>query len=194
MKEILFFSKNPNKISEISNLFLNSSIKILNLDSYKKIRSPNENGKTFEDNARIKSLYGLKNFKKICFADDSGICIEALKGNPGVYSKKFLSENGGQLKALEKIIEEVKLKKNYSAFFQTTICLSLNKNDHLFFTGKIYGNISNNLRGLSGFGYDPIFIPNGARVTFAEMTQKRKNLISHRGLAIKKLRKFLISV
>ena len=90
MKEIIFFSNNKNKIIEISNFFVEKPLKILNLNNFKKIQSPNETGKTFEENAKIKSLYGYNIFKKICFADDSGISIEAMEGKPSVNSKKFL--------------------------------------------------------------------------------------------------------
>jgi len=194
VREIIFFSNNKNKITEISNLFLNSSIKILNLQNFKKILSPKETGATFEENAEIKSQYGLKKFKKICFADDSGICIKALGNNPGVNSKKFLNSEKHQIKILNKIIEITKSKKKFDAFFQTTICLSITKEKNFFFTGKINGKISNIKKGFEGFGYDPIFIPNGYNKTFAEMKLVEKNLISHRSIAIKKLKDYLIKL
>jgi len=194
VREIIFFSNNENKILEISNLFLNSSIKILNLQAFRKVLSPVETGETFEENAEIKSKYGLKKFKKICFADDSGICIKALGGDPGVNSKQFLYSEKNPINTLNKIIKITKSKKIFDAFFQTTICLSITKDKKIFFTGKINGRISNIKKGFDGFGYDPIFIPNGYNKTFAEMKLAEKNLISHRSIAIKKLRDYLIKL
>ena len=124
MKEILFFSNNENKILEISNFFLKTKINILSLKNYNKIRSPKENGLTFEENAKIKSLYGYKKFKKKCFADDSGICIDALNGLPGVESKIFLNKSKNSSDILKKIIKIVERSKNNRALFETTICLA----------------------------------------------------------------------
>ena len=191
MKEILFFSNNENKIVEISNLFLKSNYKVFNLNDFNKIDSPDEIGSTFKQNAKIKSLYGLKKFNKICFADDSGICIDAMDGKPNVSSKKFLGSESNKFSVFNKIISRAENRKNFKAFFETSICLSLNIKDHIFFSGKVNGKISKTIRGFNGFGYDSIFIPNGYKVTFAQMDQKEKNLISHRGLAIKKLKKYL---
>ena len=191
MKEIIFFSNNKNKIIEISNFFVEKSIKILELNSFKKIQSPNEIGKTFEENAKIKSLYGYNIFKKICFADDSGISIEAMDGKPGLHSKKFLQKEKNPKKTLQLILSIVKDIKNFNAFFQTSICLSLNEKEHIFFNGIIKGTISQEMKGLGGFGYDPIFIPNGYNQTMAEMSLEEKNNISHRSIALKKLKSYL---
>ena len=190
MKEIIFFSKNKNKVSEIKNLLSISKIKILDLDNFGPIVSPKEVGGSFEENAKIKSLYGFKKFNHMCFADDSGICIEALNGKPGINSKSYLNKKNKE-DIFNFIINETNNKKNYNAFFQTTICLSQNKNDHVFFTGKIQGKISNKIIGNNGFGYDPIFIPKGYKKTFSEMSIKEKNNISHRGIALRKLKSFI---
>ena len=191
MKEIIFFSNNKNKIIEISNFFVEKSIKILELNSFKKIQSPNEIGKTFEENAKIKSLYGYNIFKKICFADDSGISIEAMGGKPGVNSKNFLQKEKNPKKTLQLILSIVKDINNFNAFFQTSICLSLNEKKHIFFNGIIKGKISQKMKGEGGFGYDPIFIPNGYDRTLAEMSLEEKNSISHRSIALKKLKCYL---
>ena len=191
MKEIIFFSNNKNKIIEISNFFVEKSIKILELNSFKKIQSPNEIGKTFEENAKIKSLYGYNIFKKICFADDSGISIEAMGGRPGVNSKKFLQKEKNPKKTLRLILSIAKDINNFNASFQTSICLSLNENEHIFFNGIIKGTISQEIKGLGGFGYDPIFIPNGDDRTLAEMSLQEKNNVSHRSIALKKLKYYL---
>ena len=191
MKEILFFFFNKNKISEISNLFIKSKIKIVNLRNFEKIKSPDETGNTFEENAKIKSLYGLANFNKICFADDSGICIDAMEGQPGINSKKFLSSKKNNINIFNKIIKNCLKKQLFSAYFQTTICLSLDENNHFFFKGIIKGQISKEVSEIKGFGYDPIFIPEGYKKTFSEMKITEKNKISHRSIAISKLKKYL---
>ena len=191
MKKILFFSNNKNKILEISRLFSSENINILSLNDFIKIKSPMEIGESFEKNAKIKSLYGLINFKVICFADDSGLCIKSMKGKPGVHSKEFLSSDQNQKNIFNKIINTCKRSGDFNAYFQTTICLSLNKNDHIFFTGRIEGKISEKIKGYGGFGYDSIFIPHNHKETFAEMETSKKNEISHRALAILKLKKYL---
>ncbi len=191
MKEIIFFSNNKNKIQEISNLFIKFNYKLLSLNDFKNTESPIENGKTFKDNAKIKSIYGYKKFNKLCFADDSGICIDALNGAPGINSKKYLESEKNKNTTLNKIISLAKNKDRYKAFFETSICLTLNINKQIFFTGRVYGKISLKIRGNHGFGYDPIFIPNGMNLTFSEMTIYQKNLLSHRAIAIKKLSKYL---
>ena len=191
MKEIIFFSNNKNKIQEISNLFIKFNYKLLSLNDYKNTASPIESGKTFKDNAKIKSIYGFRKFNKTCFADDSGICIDALNGEPGINSKKYLESDNTTNSVLNKIIEVVKNKNKYKAFFETSICLTLNINKQLFFTGRVYGKISLKIRGNHGFGYDPIFIPDGMNLTFSEMSLHQKNLLSHRAIAIKKLSEYL---
>ena len=191
MKDIIFFSNNEHKIFEVSQILSKNSFNILGLNKFKKIRSPRETGKNFEENAKIKSVYGFKKFNKVCFADDSGICISALNGKPGIASKKFLIDEGGRKTALNRIIEIAKKKNNFKAFFQTTICISISLNENYFFTGKLMGNISSKIKGKEGFGYDPIFIPEGQKQTLGEITNKEKSLISHRYLALKKLLIFL---
>ncbi len=194
MKEIFFFSNNQNKIQEISNLFIKFNYKLLSLNNFKDIASPLENGKTFKENAKIKSIYGYKKFNKLCFADDSGICIDALNGAPGVNSKQYLESEKNKNLVLNKIISLTKNKNNYNAFFETSICLTVNINKQIFFSGKVYGKISLKIRGNHGFGYDPIFIPNGMNLTFSEMSLYQKNLLSHRAIAINKLSKYLINL
>ena len=190
MKEIIFFSNNKNKIQEISNLFIKFNYKLLSLNDYKNTVSPIESGKTFKDNAKIKSIYGFKKFNKICFADDSGICIDALNGGPGINSKKYLGSDNKTNLVLNKIIDVAKDENKYKAFFETSICLTLNTNKQLFFTGRVYGKISLKIKGRNGFGYDPIFIPNGHKRTFAEMSKNYKYKIDHRAKAFKKIKRF----
>ena len=192
MKKIIFFSFNKNKIKEIRKMFLKTNIKIIGLNSLSKIKNPKENGSTFQKNAKIKSLYGFKKFKQPCFADDSGICINALGGLPGIKSKRFIQKNRGLNKTLNKVIETTKQKINNKAYFHTCIALTLNKKKTIFFEGKVYGKISEEPKGKRGFGYDPIFIPKGFKKTFAQMTSSEKNIISHRSIAVNKLKKYLL--
>ena len=192
MKEIIFFSNNKNKINEVSKILSSDLYTVLSLDDFKKIVSPKEVGKTFEENAKIKSLYGFNKFNRMSFADDSGICINAMNNAPGINSKEYLKKNKDAKKIFKEIISTSKHKNNFKAYFQTTICLTLSKNKHIFFNGKIKGRIAENIKGSNGFGYDPIFIPDGQDQTFAEMSIIKKNQISHRSIAIKKLHKYFI--
>jgi XTP/dITP diphosphohydrolase len=126
-----------------------------------------------------------------CFADDSGFCVEALNNNPGVKSKRFLEKFSSNREAFDYIISNVIKKKNNKAFFLTSISLTLKTNHHIIFTGKINGTVSLKPKGSNGFGYDPIFIPEKHKKTFAEMSLQGKNKISHRMIAITKLKSFL---
>ncbi|MDC6447487.1 RdgB/HAM1 family non-canonical purine NTP pyrophosphatase [Alphaproteobacteria bacterium] len=191
MKELLFFSHNQNKIIEINKIFKSNKIKIQNLNFFQKIKDIAETGKSFSENAKIKSKYGQKIFKMPCFADDSGFCIEALNKKPGVKSKRFLERFSSNKDAFNHIISSVIKKNNDKAFFITAISLSLKTNHHITFLGKINGRVSLKPLGNNGFGYDPIFIPENYEKTFAEMSQDEKNKISHRKLAITKLKSFL---
>ena len=191
MKDILFFSHNQKKIIEIKQIFKDSKIKIYDLNSFKKIKEPKETGATFSSNAKIKSKYGQQLFDMPCFADDSGFCVEALKNNPGVKSKRFLEKFSNNKKAFEYIISNVVKKRNNKAFFVTAISLTLKENHHITFLGKINGTVSLKPKGMNGFGYDPIFIPENNIKTFAEMNLEEKSIISHRKIAITKLKSFL---
>ena len=193
MKKLLFFSNNNNKILEVKKIFNDKKIQIYNLSAFDKIKEPKENGLSFAENAKIKSSFGLKNFKIPCFADDSGICIEALKNKPGIKSKRFLDKFNTSKHAYEYIIANVVNAKNNKAFFKTAICLSIKKNYHIVFEGIIRGRISTKPKGLNGFGYDPVFVPDGYEKTFAEMTPIEKNKISHRKIALAKMESFLFN-
>ena len=193
MKSLLFFSHNNKKVYEVEKILKRKDIKILNLNFYDKIKEPIENGKSFAENAKIKSSFGLNTFEVPCFADDSGICIEALENRPGIKSKRFLNKFKTKKHAFEYIISQVINKKNNRAFFKTAICLSINQNQHIVFEGRVNGTISRRAYGLNGFGYDPIFIPDGYEKTFAEMSDVEKNKISHRLIALRKMEGFLFN-
>jgi|TARA_B100001079_G_scaffold195799_1_gene169475 XTP/dITP diphosphohydrolase len=191
VKKIIFFSHNDNKIKEVIKLFKETRINILTLHDFPNISKPKEIGSTFEENAEIKSSYGYKKIKLPCFADDSGICIDALGGFPGIKSKRFLKKNDDYKKTFKTIINKAKKLSNFQAYFQTSISLTFDS-ETFFFKGIVRGKISSEPRGEYGFDYDPIFIPKGSKKTFGEMSIKEKNKISHRARAINKLKKFLI--
>ncbi len=192
MKKLLFFSNNQKKIEEINHIFKNSVFRVLNLNQFKKIKDPKENGKTFSENAKIKSKYGFKKFNIPCFADDSGFCVESMNNKPGVKSKRFIEKFSNKNDAFKDIITQAIKLKNYRAYFVTSICLILKEGHYINFTGKIHGVIKTKPSGSNGFGFDPIFIPDGYKKTFAEMNSNEKNLISHRKIALSKMKEFLI--
>jgi len=191
VKKIIFFSHNDNKIKEVKKLFKKTGINILTLHNFPSISKPKETGSTFEENAKIKSSYGYKKTKLPCFADDSGICISALDGLPGIKSKRFIEKNNDHKKTFKTIINKTKELSNFNAYFQTSISFTFD-NKSIFFNGVVHGKISSKPKGKYGFHYDPIFIPEGSEKTFGEMSIKEKNKISHRARAINKLKKFLI--
>ena len=194
MKKIVFFSHNKYKINEVINIFQISKIKILTPYDFPKTYTPEETGKTFRDNAIIKSTFGFRSFELPCFAEDSGICISALDNQPGIKSKRFQIENGGLHKTFKMIIDQTKIKKNYKAFFQTSIAFSFGNKKLKCFDGIVFGKISGKPLGSRGFHYDPIFIPDGTNKTFAQMLEKEKNKISHRAIALKKLKNFILNL
>jgi len=193
VKKILFFSNNKNKKKEINNMFKNSNLDILNLEDFKKIKEPIENASSFEENAKIKSKYGFRAFSLPCFADDSGICISALNNLPGIKSKRFIDENGGIKNTFKLIFKNISQRSDNKAYFKTSISLTINEKNTLFFNGVVGGEITEKPRGENGFGYDPIFVPDGYNKTFAEMTSKEKNNVSHRFIAINKLKNYLLN-
>ena len=193
MKKLLFFSNNKNKIIEIRKIFKKFNLKILSLSDLEISDEPEENGQTFEENAKIKSEYGFNKTGIPCFADDSGICVESLNWKPGVLSKRFLNNFKSNGACFERIIKSTKKNSEHNAYFKTSISLTVKENQNVIFNGKINGKISEQARGRFGFGYDPIFIPNNYNKTLAELSTKEKNEISHRSIAVTKLINFLIN-
>ena len=191
MKNIFFFTGNKNKYSEIKRLLKNTNLKIYTLNNFKNFREPIESGKSFAENAKIKSDFGFIKTNIPCFADDSGICIKALNYKPGILSKRYLNKFNSNKVCFNKIINQVEKSGEQAAFFKTSISLTIRLGITVCFEGVVRGKISNKVCGKNGFGYDPIFIPNGYSKTFAEMDIETKNLISHRSIAMKKLVNFL---
>ena len=191
MRQLLFFSNNKNKIIEIKKIFNKFNLDLLSLNDLNINNEPEETGKTFEENAKIKSDYGFNKTGIPCFADDSGICIETFNWNPGVYSKRFLNDFKSKEACFRSIIHSAKKNGKKNAYFKTSISLTINKNQNVVFNGKIDGKISEQVKGKFGFGYDPIFIPTNYKKTLAELNTKEKNEISHRSIAVIKLINFL---
>ncbi len=187
--EIVFASNNAHKLAEVSSK-LPENFKILSLkDVLGDVDIP-ETGLTLDDNAIIKAKYVFERTGKNCFADDTGLEIADLNGEPGVYSARYAGEDCSFQDNMDKVLRNLKGKQDRSARFRTVICLILNGEQHLF-EGQVDGVILTEEQGEKGFGYDPIFCPNGFETTFAEMTMEQKNAISHRGLAVQKLVEFL---
>ena len=191
MRQLLFFSNNINKIIEIKKIFNKFNINLLSLNDLNISHEPKESGQTFEENAKIKSDYGFNKTGIPCFADDSGICIEALNWDPGVLSKRFLNSFKNKEVCFRSIIKSTKMNGKQNAYFKTSISLTVNKNQNIIFNGKIDGKISHKVKGELGFGYDPIFVPKYFKKTLAELSTKGKNEISHRSIAVTKLINFL---
>ena len=191
MKRLLFFSNNTNKVIEIKKIFNKFKLELISLYDLNINEEPEESGKTFEENAKIKSDYGFNKTGIPCFADDSGICLETFNWKPGVLSKRFLNNFKNNEACFKSIIQSSKNNGKRNAYFKTSISLTIKKNQNLIFNGKIDGKISDQVKGVFGFGYDPIFIPNNYKRTLAELRTKEKNEISHRSIAVTKLINFL---
>ncbi len=171
--------------------FKDIPVSVVTPDDIQIKHEPNEIGKTFEENAKIKSTYGFDKSKLPCFADDSGICIESLNWKPGILSKNFLNNFESNNVCFKNIIKSVQKNGKKNAYFKTSISLTIGNDQNIIFNGKIDGTISKQIKGAFGFGYDPIFIPKYYKKTLAELSTLEKNKISHRSIAVTKLINFL---
>ena len=187
MKKILIGTHNIGKFKEISFLLKKNiekiSPKLLN------IKSPKETGKSFSANAKLKAKYFSKFTKLPVISDDSGLCIKALKGKPGIFSARYAKKYGSFNKAMKFILKKMKNKKDRSAVFVCSLTYVSNRENIVSVTGKIKGSISYEIKGSQGFGYDPIFIPFLKSVTFGQMSKNKKMKMDHRYIAFKKLKK-----
>ena len=186
---IVFASHNHNKINEIKAM-LPQSITILGLDDIGCHEEIPETAGTIEGNAILKADFVTKKFGYNCFADDTGLEVEALNGAPGVYSARYAGEQKSADDNMEKLLDKLEATSNRNAQFKTVIALNLNGKQHCF-TGIVKGQITHERQGSQGFGYDPIFMPDGFSKTFAEFTMDEKAAVSHRGIAVQKLIDFL---
>ena len=187
--QLVFASNNKNKIKEIQ-LLVPQSIKVLSLEDIGCFEEIPETADTIEGNAIQKANYVTEKYGYNCFADDTGLEVEALNGEPGVYSARYAGEQKDATDNMDKLLNNLKGISNRNAQFKTVIALNLNGNQSLF-TGIIKGKIIEEKIGSNGFGYDPIFVAGGYNQTFAELTIGEKSVISHRGLAVKQLVDFL---
>jgi XTP/dITP diphosphohydrolase len=188
--KLVFATNNKHKLEEVKKI-LPVSIELLTLDDIGCTEELPETGSTFEQNAAQKARYVHDKYGHDCFADDSGLEVAALHGRPGVYSARYSGPHGNAAENIAKLLGEMNQEKNRLAQFRTVIALMTGEATH-FFTGEIKGAISTQQSGSNGFGYDPVFIPEGYDVTFASMPSEMKNEISHRAAAVQKLAAFLL--
>lgn len=196
MNELVFATNNLHKIQEIKNL-VRSGYAIMGLNEKGIVEEIPEDHFTLEENAMQKASYVFDKYGLDCFADDTGLEIDALNGDPGVFSARYSLIGEPQYPEMNvtegnirKVLEKMEGIEQRSARFRTVVALIIGDNSFSF-EGSVQGKILMESRGKDGFGYDPIFLPDGFRKTFAEMSLEEKNLISHRAIAIKKLVKFL---
>ena len=189
--ELIFATHNNNKVKEVTKM-LPSYLSMKSLTAIDFFEEIEETGETFEENASLKAKTIFNKTGKNVFADDSGLVIEALDGAPGVYSARYAG-TGKDEDNIAKALKELDGKTNRKAYFISIFCLILNGKEY-FFEGRVNGTIATEIMGNNGFGYDPIFIPDGFSKSFAQMTPEEKNAISHRGKAIGKLNNFLTNL
>ena len=192
MKKLVFATNNQHKLEEIKEI-LKGKFEIVGLREFGINEDIPETGEDLSENATIKSAYIFKRFGIDVFSDDTGLEIEALDNKPGVYSARYAGEEGNSEANIEKVLMELKGILNRTARFRTVISLFFGGQEYQF-EGIVIGKISTEKHGVSGFGYDPIFIPEFNDLSFAEMSAKEKNKISHRARATAKLIEFLSKV
>jgi len=194
ISKILIGTNNRGKLREIANL-LPKKVKVFSTKDF-NLKSPNETGKTFKSNALIKAKYFSKKTNLICLSDDSGLEIDVLKKKPGIYSARWGGKNSDFNKAMQRVYKELDKKdkewrtKKVSARFICALVIYWPNSKKIYSLGKVSGKISKTKKGKNGFGYDPIFIPNGHKRTFAEMSKSYKYKIDHRAKAFKKIKRF----
>ncbi len=183
--QLVFATHNTNKLEEVKKL-MPVHIHLVSLSEIGCLEDIPETGESLEENAQIKANYVTENYNLPCFADDTGLLVNALNGAPGVYSARYAGEGKNTEDNMTKLLSEMRSVTDRSAHFKTIIALNLKGETHLF-EGIVEGEITSERAGGDGFGYDPIFSPNGYEETFAQLSLKTKNSISHRGKAIQKL-------
>ena len=187
--KLIFASHNEHKTTEIRQL-LPPEIQLLSLNDLNYHDEIEESAATLEGNALLKATHVFTLFKLPCFADDSGLEVEALDNRPGVYSARYAGEPKNDERNIAKLLDDLKESTNRSARFRTVITLIL-PTTSLSFEGIIEGEITHEKKGANGFGYDPVFQPIESSITFAQMSMEQKNTISHRALALEKMISFL---
>jgi XTP/dITP diphosphohydrolase len=188
-KKLVVATNNAHKLEEIAAI-LGDEMELLSLKDIECFADIPETADTLEGNARQKAMYIYENYGMDCFADDTGLEVEALNGAPGVFSARYAGDGHDSEANMQKLLKELEGMENRKAQFRTAICLILDGKEHLF-EGIVKGEIIGEKRGGAGFGYDPIFVPEGHDLTFAELGNDIKNTISHRFRAVEKLCQFL---
>jgi XTP/dITP diphosphohydrolase len=188
-KKLVVATNNAHKLEEISAI-LGNEMELLSLKDIHCNADIPETADTLEGNARQKAMYIHENYGMDCFADDTGLEVEALNGAPGVFSARYAGDGHDSEANMQKLLKELEGKENRKAQFRTAICLIMEGKEYLF-EGIVKGYIIEEKRGGAGFGYDPIFVPEGYNQTFAELGNDVKNTISHRARAVEKLCTFL---
>jgi XTP/dITP diphosphohydrolase len=191
--KICFASNNPNKLGEIRDALIGTSINLLGLRDINCFEELPETKATLEGNALEKAEHVFSHFDIVCFADDTGLEVDALHGAPGVYSARYAGMDKKSDENIDLLLSNMKSESHRSAQFRTVIALVGIEQQPIFFEGIVKGQITQGRRGSGGFGYDPIFVPIGNSKTFAEMTLPEKNSISHRAIAVRKLNDYLTS-
>jgi len=189
MQQLVFATNNAHKLEEVA-AKLNGKIQLLSLSDIGCDDDIAETGTTFRENAAIKSHYIYDKYHLNCFGDDSGLEIDVLNGEPGVYSARYAGKHGDHQANMDKVLAQLQSTTNRKARFRTVISLIWDGREH-FFEGAVEGTIRSERAGTAGFGYDPIFQPDGYAITFAEMSMDEKNKISHRARAMDKVIEFL---
>ena len=188
-KKFVFASNNAHKLEEVTAI-LGDKIELLSMKDIHCHADIPETADTLEGNALLKARYIFENYNMDCFADDTGLEVEALNGAPGVYSARYAGDAHNSEANMRKLLQDMEGIENRKAQFRTVFALIINGKEHLF-EGIVKGEITKHRCGSSGFGYDPVFIPEGYTQTYAEMGNTLKNKISHRALATNKLCNFL---
>jgi XTP/dITP diphosphohydrolase len=187
--QLVFATNNRHKLDEVA-AKTGDKFKLLTLEDIGCTDDIEENGTTFHENASIKSHYVFDHYHLDCFGDDSSLEIDALNGEPGIYSARYAGTHGDHHANINKVLDKLQNETNRKARFRTVISLLWKGQEH-FFEGTVEGTIRTERSGAKGFGYDPIFQPDGYDITFAEMGMDEKNAISHRAIAMEKLLTFL---
>jgi XTP/dITP diphosphohydrolase len=190
MKTLLFASANKYKIDEINAVLAPLGYQVKGLHDLGITDDIPETGTTLDENAAIKASFLYQKFGQDCFADDTGLEVAVLNGAPGVYSARYAGAPKSDIKNMEKLLTSLQGETNREAQFRTVFCL-IEDGKHLFFEGKVAGAIATEPRGSAGFGYDPLFVPTGEELSFAQMTVADKNKISHRARAVEALMAYL---
>ncbi len=191
MRKIVFATNNKHKLIEIQSI-LKDNFNVLSLSDIGYFKDIPETGNTLSENASQKSHTIYKRYSIDCFSDDTGLDIDALNGEPGVYSARYASENASYEDNVNMVLQKLEGHENRQATFRTIISLILDGEEHQF-EGAVVGHITKEKHGNGGFGYDPVFKPDGWDITFAEMSLEIKNKISHRARAMEKLVIFLMN-